>query len=156
VSAALCPICGRRLTGDDSEAGPCRACLRGVALEPERTFVGDYEQFQLLGEGGMGTVYLARHVTSDERVALKIAKKEVVDSPTALALFRQQGKTESGLHHPNILRAQGAGTHEGHPFFVTSLMEGGSLAERDNAARFAPPRARSRLSLGRSLPAATR
>ncbi|HYJ11378.1 MAG TPA: protein kinase [Polyangiaceae bacterium] len=116
-------------------------------VDRERTFIGDYERFQWLGEGAMGAVYLARHLASDEIVALKVAKKEIVGSPAALALFRQQGKTESALHHPNILHVQGAGTHEGHPFLVMPLMEGGSLAEPDNAARFAPPRARLKLVL---------
>lgn len=65
----------------------CGACLLGTAIESERFFVGDYERFQPLGEGAMGTVYLARHVASDEIVALKLAKRELMDIPGGAAFF---------------------------------------------------------------------
>lgn len=92
-------------------------------------------------------MYLARYLASDEIVALKIARRKVVDDPAVLASFLQQGKTESALHHPNILHVQGAGVHEGRPFLVMPLMEGGSLLEPANAKRFEEPAARGKLML---------
>jgi hypothetical protein len=126
--------------------GLCGACLMDAALEPPRV-VGDYECHQAIGEGAMGTVFLARHVSSDELVALKLAKRELMEAPGGPALFRQQARTESALQHPNIVHVQGAGTHQGVPFIVMPLMTGGTLAEPGNSARHAAPAARLRLVL---------
>ncbi len=131
----------------------CGACALMAALSESRDRVGDYERFHLLGEGAMGLVYMAKHVTSDEVVALKLAKPELLAHPGGAGLFRRQAKLESALSHPNIVHVQGAGVHEGRPYLVMPLMEGGTLAEPENAARFASPRARLELvlSLARAL-----
>jgi len=123
----------------------CAACALQAGISTERTLIGDYERFQLIGEGAMGAVYLAKHVASDDVVALKLAKTELLEQPGGSALFRQQAKTESALQHPHILRVQGLGTHEGRPFLVMPLMEGGTLAAAENIARFAAPAARLEL-----------
>jgi len=125
----------------------CAACALHGSISNERELVGDYERFHLLGEGSMGAVYLAKHVASDDVVALKLAKPELLERAGGLALFRQQAKTESALQHPHILHVQGVGTHEGRPFMVMPLMEGGTLAEAENVARFAQPLARLELLL---------
>ena len=125
----------------------CAACALLTGISSERPMIGDYERCHLLGEGSMGAVYLAKHVESDEVVALKLAKPELLARPGGLALFRQQAKTESALQHPHILHVQGVGTHEGRPFMVMPLMEGGTLAEAENVARFAGPSARLELLL---------
>lgn len=125
----------------------CAACALRAGISTERVLIGDYERFQLLGEGAMGAVYLAKHVASDDVVALKLAKSELLERAGGLALFRQQAKTESALQHPHILHVQGVGTHEGRPFLVMPLMEGGTLAEAENVARFAAPAARLELLL---------
>jgi eukaryotic-like serine/threonine-protein kinase len=125
----------------------CAACALLAGVSDERTLIGDYELFHLLGEGSMGAVYLAKHLGSDDVVALKLAKPELLERPGGLALFRRQAKTESALQHPHILHVQGVGTHEGRPFMVMPLMEGGTLAEAENVARFAAPAARLELLL---------
>lgn len=125
----------------------CAACALLGGVSTERVLIADYERFHLLGEGSMGAVYLAKHVGSDDVVALKLAKPELLERPGGLALFRQQAKTESALQHPHILHVQGVGTHEGRPFMVMPLMEGGTLAEAGNIARFGEPAARLELVL---------
>jgi len=125
----------------------CGACALLVGISEERDLIGDYERFQLLGEGAMGRVFLAKHVDSDEVVALKLAKVELLQQPGGHALFRQQAKIESALRHPNIVPVQGSGHHHGQPFVVMPLMEGGTLAEPENAARYAEPAARLKLVL---------
>jgi hypothetical protein len=125
----------------------CAACTLLGSISEERDLVGDYERFHLIGEGSMGAVYLAKHVASDDVVALKLAKPELLERPGGLALFRQQAKTESALRHPHIVHVQGAGVHEGRPFMVMPLMEGGTLAEPENIARFRTPSARLELLL---------
>lgn len=141
-----CSVCRAVLV--ETAFGPlCGACALLTGLPEERVLIGDYERFQLLGEGAMGRVFLAKHVDSDEVVALKLAKVELLEQPGGHALFRQQVKIESALRHPNILPVQGSGHHQGQPFVVMPLMESGTLAESENAARYAEPSARSRLVL---------
>jgi serine/threonine protein kinase len=125
----------------------CGACALLLGISEERDLVGDYERFQLLGEGAMGRVFLAKHVDSDEVVALKLAKDELLERPGGHALFRQQAKIESALRHPNIVPVQGSGQHLGQPFLVMPLMEGGTLAEPENVARYSEPTARLTLVL---------
>jgi hypothetical protein len=141
-----CSVCQAELI--ETAFGPlCGACALLTGMSQERDLIGDYERFELLGEGAMGRVFLAKHVDSEQVVALKLAKVELLELPGGHALFRQQAKIESALRHPNIVPVQGSGQHLGQPFVVMPLMEGGTLAEPDNAARFAEPLARSRLVL---------
>lgn len=125
----------------------CGACALLAGMSQERDLIGDYERFQLLGEGAMGQVFLAQHLDSGDFVALKLARVEMLEQPGGHALFRQQAKLESALRHPNIVHVQGTGTHQGQPFMVMPLMEGGTLAEPANAARYAEPTARLTLVL---------
>lgn len=144
--------------------GACHACgtllipsrwgeLCACGLGRQRQFVGDYELFQRLGEGAMGVVFMAKHRASDEVVALKLAKPDLLEHRLGAALFRQQAKTERDLKHPHIVPVQGSGEHQGQPFLVMPLMEGGTLAEPDNHARFVDAAARLNLmhSLARAL-----
>lgn len=142
-----CPTCSAALVTTDWGA-LCAACALLGSMTDGRELVGGYERFQLLGEGSMGAVYLAKNVGSDEVVALKLAKAELLDHPGGVALFRQQAKTENALKHPNIVRVQpGVGSHEGRPFMVMELMEGGTLSDADNMARYAEPLKRLDLML---------
>lgn len=145
MNAEPCAACGAR-DAPVPLGGLCGACLMDTALASPRV-VGDYECHQALGEGAMGTVFLARHVSAGGLVALKLAKLELMETPGGPELFRRQAKTESALQHPNIVHVQGAGTHEGRPFIVMPLMEGGTLAEAANIARHASPAARLQLVL---------
>ncbi|HET9954510.1 MAG TPA: serine/threonine-protein kinase, partial [Polyangiaceae bacterium] len=125
----------------------CGACALQGGIEHESELIGDYERYELLGEGAMGAVYLARHIHSDEVVALKLAKAELLQRAGGGALFRQQAKLESALKHPNIVTVRAGGNHEGTPYVVMPLMEGGTLAESANAQRFTVPQARLELLL---------
>ncbi len=141
-----CSVCQAELV-ETAWGQLCGACALLAGLSEERDLIGDYQCFQLLGEGAMGKVFLAKHVDSDEVVALKLAKPELLQQPGGYALFRQQAKIESALRHPNIVPVQGSGHHLGQPFVVMPLMEGGTLAEPENAARYAEPLERLTLVL---------
>lgn len=140
-----CPCGAQRV--NTSFGSVCSACLLQSGLESEQSAFGEYERLQLLGEGAMGAVYLARHRASEELVALKVARRELLERPGGFELFRRQGKTESALKHPNIVHVQGAGTCGGQPFLVMPLMQGGTLAEPERAAQYATPEARLQLVL---------
>ncbi|HKO53145.1 MAG TPA: protein kinase [Polyangiaceae bacterium] len=141
-----CSVCRAELV-ETAWGRLCGACALSVGMSEERDSIGDYERFQLLGEGAMGEVYLARHIDSDEVVALKLAKLSLLQQPGGYAVFRQQARIESRLRHPNIVPVQGTGQHQGQPFVVMPLMEGGTLAESRNVARYSEPRSRLTLVL---------
>src|SRR5712664_2599215 len=74
--------------------------------EPARALVGgrvkQYEIVALIGEGGMGEVYLAKDTTLGRRVALKLLSEYVRNNPDRLRRFKQEARTASTLSHPNI------------------------------------------------------
>jgi len=100
-----------------------------AALSGPQKIGGRYEILGLLGEGGMGTVYRARDVELDEPVALKMLRRELVDSPAMLARFRQEVKLARRVTHRNVARTFDIGDHEGAKFLTMELVDGESLAD---------------------------
>jgi len=103
--------------------------------------LGDYELLQRLGEGGMGEVYIAKHVHQENLVALKVARPAVLESTGGAAIFLREIRTASSLAHPNIVRIYTSGTAaDGRLYLVMPLLEGGALAHPDNRRRFCTPK----------------
>ena len=83
----------------------------------------------LLGQGGTGAVFLARH-TNQSRVAIKILHARLLDHPTLVTRFRREGSLANRVNHPDILRVFDDGvTDDGCPFLVTELLEGETLEQ---------------------------
>ncbi len=89
------------------------------------TQIGPYKLLQKLGEGGMGTVYLAEQKKPvARRVALKIIKPGM-DSGQVIARFEAERQALAMMDHPNIAKVFDAGaTSLGHPYFVMELVKG--------------------------------
>jgi WD40 repeat protein/serine/threonine protein kinase len=87
--------------------------------------IGPYKLLQLLGEGGMGSVYVAEQEEPvRRRVALKIIKAGM-DSERIIARFEQERQALAIMDHPNIAKVLDAGTTEsGRPYFVMELVKG--------------------------------
>jgi serine/threonine protein kinase len=87
--------------------------------------IGPYKLLERLGQGGMGSVYLAEQEHPvRRRVALKIVRAGM-DSARVLARFDQEREALTMMDHPNIARALDAGTTEtGRPYFVMELVSG--------------------------------
>ncbi len=94
---------------------------------PEKpgTVIGPYKLLQQLGEGGMGTVFLAEQTQPVQRkVAIKVIKPGM-DSRQVLARFEQERQALAVMDHPNIAKVFDAGaTDSGRPFFVMELVRG--------------------------------
>ena len=91
--------------------------------------VGAYRVERLLGEGGMGEVYLARDEELGRTVAVKLVKRGF-GRASFLRQFRQEERILAGLNHPNIARLYGAAiTDDGLPYFVMEYVEGHRLDE---------------------------
>ena len=99
-----------------------------VGTEPGESIgqqVGPYKLLQELGEGGMGTVYLAERLQPvKQRVALKIIKRGM-DSKKFVARFEAERQALALMDHPNIAKVFDAGCTElGRPYFVMELVKG--------------------------------
>ncbi len=94
------------------------------------TTFGDYALMEKIGEGGMGTVYRARHVASDRIVALKVVSNASSGNAVLLKRFENEFRAASTLDHPNIIRALEFGTAEGRTFLAMEFVEGESLGQR--------------------------
>jgi serine/threonine-protein kinase len=90
--------------------------------------VPGYEVVELVGRGGMGKVYRARHVELDRTVAIKVLAHEPDDK--ALARFRDEARAVAKLQHPNIAQLYDTGTADGRPYFAQEFVPGGTLAQR--------------------------
>jgi serine/threonine protein kinase/tetratricopeptide (TPR) repeat protein len=97
----------------------------GPLTESACTAIGPFKLLDQLGEGGMGTVYLAEQEQPVRRhVALKIIKAGM-DSAQVIARFEQERQALALMDHPNIAKVLDAGTTDrGRPFFVMELVRG--------------------------------
>lgn len=100
-----------------------RTDLAGRAL-------GNYEILQKIGEGGMGTVYLARDRALDRKVALKILPGPLARDGAWRARFLREARALARLKHPNQVQIYTVDSAGGVHFFAMELIEGESLAER--------------------------
>jgi serine/threonine protein kinase len=91
-------------------------------------YFGDYVVIDKLGQGGMGTVLLAKHRRMDRQVAIKVLPVTALDSEAAVARFYQEVKVAAKLTHPNIVHAYDAGEHHGFHYLVMEYVPGHDLA----------------------------
>ena len=88
-----------------------------------------YRLLKLIGEGGMGSVYQAEHITIGRKLAIKVLAPEYCDSPEVVARFLQEARTASMLHHEHIVDITDFGyTKQGLAFLTMEYLEGEDLA----------------------------
>lgn len=99
-----------------------------AALAPlEKPLVPGYEILHELGRGGMGVVYKARQVSSQQVVALKLIRDGALAGPEERARFRIEADAAARMQHPNVVAIYEIGEHTGRPFLAMELVEDGSL-----------------------------
>src|SRR5262245_933689 len=86
-----------------------------------------------LGGGGMSRVFAASDIKLDRRVAIKFLGPGAHDDDE-LRRFEQEARAAGSLNHPNVLIVHDIGTHEGNPYIVSELLEGGTLREHLDGA----------------------
>lgn len=89
--------------------------------------IRDYEIIERLGQGGMGTVYRARHTRLNKYVALKLLTEKLSQDAVAIARFQREMQAVGLLDHPNIVRAMDAGEVDGNFFLVMEFIDGFDL-----------------------------
>src|ERR1051325_6744728 len=94
------------------------------------THLGPYEVLSPLGAGGMGEVYRARDSRLGREVAIKVLPAAFSTDADRLRRFEQEARAAGMLNHPNVLVIYDIGTHDGSPYIVSELLEGGTLRTR--------------------------
>lgn len=90
---------------------------------------GRYLIEEVIGEGGMASVYRARHKLTDRQVAVKIMNPMLASDPIVRERFRREARSAQKLAHPNIIEIYDQGdTDDGTAFIVMELLQGESLA----------------------------
>jgi hypothetical protein len=91
------------------------------------TSIGRYQVIRTLGEGGMGSVYLARDPAIDRHVAIKLMRTGF-DDPSLRERFTREARSIGRLHHSNIVTIFDVGEHQGEPFIAMEYVEGQTLS----------------------------
>jgi serine/threonine protein kinase len=89
--------------------------------------LGPYRILDMLGEGGVATVYRAYHANRKQVVALKTVRKELLANQEAVRQFQQETKTIASLSHPNIVQTLEADCINGTHFLAMEFIEGMDL-----------------------------
>ena len=95
------------------------------------TQVGAYRILSKLGEGGMGSVYVAEHTLLKRKVAIKVLLKELTSDPSIARRFMNEARATSQIAHPGIVQIWDFGQQEdGTAYILMELLEGQTLRER--------------------------
>lgn len=140
------PELGRQLQDHFEVHAALRTAVQSLLTDrssvPELRAVPGYEILGLLGRGGMGVVYKARHLSLKRVVALKMILAS--SGPHERARFLLEAEVVAKLQHPNIVQLFEVGEHAGCPYFAMEYLDGGSLAEHLRTGP-PPPRIAARL-----------
>jgi serine/threonine protein kinase len=138
-----CPQCHLRYPADavycfldGAELAAIRDSLIGS------TIAGRYLVEEVIGEGGMATVYRARHKLVDRPCAIKVMSRGLAADATVRERFRREAKSTQILAHPNVIEIFDHGeTGDGTPYMVMELLDGQTLAELLQSGPLPPARA---------------
>ncbi len=116
-SVSFCPVDGEVLEDDPSS-------IINTVLD------GQYQIESMLGKGGMGAVYRARHILLGDRVAIKVLPPEVRTNADWLRRFRREGQAARRFRHPNAVTVYDLRTaSDGTIYMVMEYVEGHTLSE---------------------------
>ena len=112
-----------------------RACYPAARFTAGRVVIGqkinNYEVRSLLGEGGMGSVYVAEHPVLGRRAAVKVLRQEYAVDASLVGRFINEARASSAIKHPGIIEVFDVGTlAEGVPYLMMELLEGETLGRR--------------------------
>jgi serine/threonine-protein kinase len=125
TSPALCALC---LRGHDPER-PCATAAGDEAGRIGEVIADRYELSRLLGSGGMGVVYEARHKLIGRRFALKLLHPQLAQQPSMLTRFQREARAAGALENEHIAAVTDFGfAADGAPYLVMEHLEGEDLA----------------------------
>src|SRR5450755_1323577 len=116
--------------GADTEVHPSNGQEPEGAIARIGTIVDKYTIVRILGRGGMGTVYEARHSRLARRVAIKFLLPDFAANREVLRRFENEAKAAGGLEHPNLAAVTDFGrADDGSPYLVMEFLEGEDCAK---------------------------
>jgi serine/threonine-protein kinase len=117
---------------------------------------GRYRLVELLGSGGMATIYRASDTQLGRDVALKLLRPEYLQDPEFSSRFRAEAQAAASLSHPNVVTVYDYGEEASGPYIVMELVDGEDLATILRRSGPLPPRQAARIAAGvaRALAAA--
>ncbi|MBA2299208.1 MAG: Stk1 family PASTA domain-containing Ser/Thr kinase, partial [Chloroflexi bacterium] len=118
-------------------------------------FGGRYRLVELLGQGGMATIFRAVDTQLGREVAVKLLRPEYLRDPDFLSRFRQEAQNAASLSHPNVVTVYDYGEDPSGPFIVMEYVDGEDLATilRRNGALPPTQAARIAAAVARALAA---
>src|SRR3954464_6059585 len=114
-------------------------------LALQEALAGHYALERELGRGGMAIVYLARDVTLDRPVAIKLLPPELAANDKLRERFMREARTAARLSHPHVVPIHAVDEVRGYVFYVMRYVDGETLAERVTNRGPLPPREASRV-----------
>lgn len=149
--SSACPDCGSPL----ESSGLCARCLMAGAAEPTEpsaTNTGpDLEQvaaafphlevLELIGRGGMGSVFKVRQPKLNRFAALKLLPHSLAADPAFAGRFEREAQVLARLSHPNIVAVYDYGQADGFFYLLMEFVDGVNLRQAMRAARFTPEQA---------------
>jgi len=130
-----CPACGARYPADfrvcPRDATPLEDAPEGEDPLVGQTVDGTYEITRVIGEGGMGRVYEARHARlHKKRFAVKLLHQDMARQPEIVTRFQREAEASSAISHPNVVDVYDVNvTAEGQPYIVAELLQGEQLGD---------------------------
>ncbi len=127
----ICPVCGKKYS-DTSTLCPIDASVLEQTVDPllGQTLAGKYSIEKLIKHGGMGSVYLGKHVLMDKRVAIKVLRPSLALDNDVVARFSREAKAASRISHPHAVTVTDFGEDEnGVVFLVMEYLDGRTLKE---------------------------
>ena len=145
----ICPTCKAVVTGEPGAAVECQQCKKSITLPTEKfapgTVIGDFEILREIARGGVGIVFLARQISLDRQVALKILQEKLKDDPDFVKNFNHEALNAAKINHPNIVQVYAAGTIDGACFFAMEFIEGETMKHVLAKAKVIEPRQAARI-----------
>jgi predicted Ser/Thr protein kinase len=112
-----------------TEAGTAGVIAGGPNADLTGQTLGDFQVLRRLGDGGMGHVYLAEQISLKRKVALKILKGELANSPTSLKRFKAEAEAVARATHANIVQVYAIGECRGLHYMALEYVDGRNLRE---------------------------
>ncbi|HEU4406904.1 MAG TPA: serine/threonine-protein kinase [Polyangiaceae bacterium] len=110
-----------------------------VALTKGRVIAGRYALERCLARGGMGSIWVARHLALDTLVAAKFINTRLVSSPIARVRFEREARAAAQLQSPHVVHVHDYGVEEDTPYLVMELLHGEDLGTRLRRVGTLPP-----------------
>lgn len=108
------------------------------AISPLPEMIGDYRVLALIGKGGMGLVYQARHLHLNQFFAIKVIRDPEYGGANSRAHFLREAQVIADLKHAGIVQVHHFAIHQDHPYLVMEYLAAGSLDKKLKQSLYAP------------------